>query len=97
MAFFAPPTDVAHLLDGSEQNDESLQVNTLLRGHYADQSRAIVGGNTFICYGWGRPGRNASPDCYVASDVDSDDIIRHDHYRIWVVGKPPDFVLEIAS
>ena len=90
-------TDGAPLPDGSEQYHEFLHVNTLLRGHYADQPRTIVSGNTFIYYDQGRPGRNVSPDCYVAFDVDPDDIIRHDHYRIWIVGKPPDFALEIAS
>ena len=94
---FYPATDGAPLPDGSEQYHEFLHVNTLLRGHYADQPRTIVSGNTFIYYDQGRPGRNVSPDCYVAFDVDPDDIIRHDHYRIWIVGKPPDFALEIAS
>ncbi len=29
--------------------------------------------------------------------MNRDEIISQEHYRIWVVGKPPDFALEIAS
>jgi Uma2 family endonuclease len=94
---FYPATDGAPLPDGAEQYHEFLHVNTLLQIHYADQPRTIVSGNTFIYYDQGRPGRNIAPDCYVAFDVNRDEIISQEHYRIWVVGKPPDFALEIAS
>ena len=94
---FYPATDGAPLPDGSEQYHEFLHVNTLLQIHYADQPRVLVSGNTFIYYDQGRPGRNIAPDCYVAFDVDADAIIRQEHYRIWIVGKPPEFALEIAS
>ncbi len=94
---FYPATDGAPLPDGSEQYHEFLHVNTLLQIHYADQPRTLVSGNTFIYYDQGRPGRNIAPDCYVAFDVNADEIIRQEHYRIWIVGKPPEFALEIAS
>jgi Uma2 family endonuclease len=94
---FYPATDGAPLPDGAEQYHEFLHVNTLLQIHYADQPRIIVSGNTFVYYDQGRPGRNIAPDCYVAFDVNRDEIISQEHYRIWVVGKPPDFALEIAS
>ena len=38
-----------------------------------------------------------SPDCYVALDIDSSSIERFNTYRLWEVGKPPAFVLEIGS
>ena len=94
---FYPATDGAPLPDGAEQYHEFLHVNTLLQIHYADQPRTLVSGNTFIYYDQGRPGRNIAPDCYVAFDVDADEIFRQEHYRIWIVGKPPEFALEIAS
>ena len=94
---FYPATDGAPLPDGAEQYHEFLHVNTLLQIHYADQPRIIVSSNTFVYYDQGRPGRNIAPDCYVAFDVNRDEIISQEHYRIWVVGKPPDFALEIAS
>ena len=43
------------------------------------------------------PRRSVSPDCYVAFGVDVDAIIEQNSYLVWRVGKPPDFVLEIAS
>ena len=94
---FYPATDGAPLPDGYEQYHEFLHINTLLKNRYADQPRTLVGGNNFIYYDPGRPGRNIAPDCYVAFDVDADEIIRQEHYRIWIVGKPPEFALEIAS
>ena len=41
-----------------------------------------------------------SPDCYVVfglSEESLGSIERNNTYRLWEVGKPPDFVLEIAS
>lgn len=94
---YYPEADGAPLPDGNEQYHEFLHVNTLLQGRYADQPRIIVAGNTFVYYDQGQPQRSISPDCYVAFDVDPDLIEHYNHYRVWVVGKPPDFALEIAS
>lgn len=94
---FYPATDGAPLPDGETQGFAFQTLVTTLRAHYADQPRTRVNGNTFIYYDQNSPGRAVSPDCYVAFDVDVDVIDYHDNYRIWAVGKPPDFVLEIAS
>ena len=75
---FYPATDGAPLPDGYEQYHEFLHINTLLKNRYADQPRTLVGGNNFIYYDPGRPGRNIAPDCYVAFDVDADEIIRQE-------------------
>ena len=57
----------------------------------------VVGGESFVYYNPDNLNDKVSPDCYVAFDVDADAIVRRNGYFIWEVGKPPDFVLEIAS
>jgi Uma2 family endonuclease len=92
-----PSSDGVPLPDGETQGFAFQTLVTTLRAHYANQPRTRVNGNTFIYYDQTNPRRAVSPDCYVAFDVDVDVIDYHDNYRIWAMGKPPDFVLEIAS
>ena len=56
-----------------------------------------MSGNTFIYYEEGNPRRSVSPDCYVAYDSDVELLLSNNTYRLWEMGKPPDFALEIAS
>ena len=92
-----PESDGVPLPDGETQGLQFQALVPALRGHYVDQPRTHVNGNTFIFYDEGNPRRSVSPDCYVAFDVDVDIIEHNNNYRIWDMGKPPDFVLEIAS
>lgn len=94
---FYPDDDGVPLPDGEYQVPIFLTVVPTLRAHFADRPDARVNGNTFIYYERGNPRRFVSPDCYVAFGVSVDTILRHNTYRIWAIGKPPDFVLEIAS
>ncbi len=94
---FYPDTDGRPMPDAEYQFPLFQSVVMTLRHYFRDQPRTRVNGNTFIYYEQGNPSRYISPDCYVALDVDVSIIERHNTYRIWSVGKPPDFVLEIAS
>ena len=70
---------------------------TSLMAHFASRPGTLVSGGGFLCYdtrshdGW------LAPDCVVAFDVDPDAIAERNGYVISEVGKPPDFVLEVAS
>ena len=70
---------------------------TSLMAHFASRPGTLVSGGGFLCYdtrshdGW------LVPDCVVAFDVDPDAITERNGYVISEVGKPPDFVLEVAS
>ncbi len=70
---------------------------TSLVAHFASRPGTLVSGEGFLCYdtrshdGW------LVPDCVVAFDVDPDAITERNGYVINEVGKPPDFVLEVAS
>jgi hypothetical protein len=68
-----------------------------LIAHFASRPGTLVSGEGFLCYdtrshdGW------LVPDCVVAFDVNPDAITERNGYVISEVGKPPDFVLEVAS
>jgi hypothetical protein len=53
--------------------------------------------NTFICYDPTDLNVRVGPDYYFAAGIDAQAIENTKLYLPWAVGKPPDFVLEIAS
>ncbi len=93
-----PETDGMPLPDGEYQaplyRDVVSTLEAYLKLHHPN---VAVNGNTFIYYEMNNPRRSVSPDCYVSFGVDVDAIMEQNSYIIWRVGKPPDFVLEIAS
>lgn len=97
LTIFYPETDGMPLPDALEQEREFVDVNVTLRGYYAHRPNAFVSGNTFVYYDRRDARHNVSPDCYVAFDVDVAALYEANRYRVWAVGKPPDFALEIAS
>ena len=69
----------------------------LARDHLRDRSDVLMSSNTFIYYEEGNRRACVAPDWYVAFGVDPATIREVESYLLWEVGKPPDFVLEIAS
>ena len=53
--------------------------------------------NTIVCYDPSNLNIRVSPDYYFAVGVDPATVKYRGIYRTWVQGKPPDFVLEVAS
>ena len=95
---FYPDTDGMPLPDGFYQERFYINaVSTRARRYFKDHPNVAVSGNTFIYYRQGSPRQFVSPDCYVAFDVDVDHIFYRNTYRVWEMGKIPDFALEIAS
>ena len=95
-----PETDGMPLPDGEFQSPLFRRIVGDLDDRYRDVPGAKVNGNTFIYFVEGNPRRSISPDCYVAlglSEESLGSIERNNTYRLWEVGKAPDFVLEIAS
>ena len=97
VAVVYPETDGEPLPDGETQAPLYQEIVPTLALHFRDRPGARVNGNTLLYYEEGNPRRHISPDCYVAFDVDAALIEAHNNYRIWAVGKAPDFVLEIGS
>ena len=69
----------------------------LLLWRYDDRPDVLVSGNNAIYYEQGNPRVHRSPDGFIAFGVDRDAILQENGYKVWEVGKPPDWVLEIAS
>ena len=53
--------------------------------------------NTNVCYDPGNLNVRVLPDYYFAVGIDPETVKHRGIYRTWVQGKPPDFVLEVAS
>ena len=53
--------------------------------------------NTIVCYDPSNLNVRVSPDYYFAVGIDPETVKHRGIYRTWVQGKPPDFVLEVAS
>ncbi|MCY4652008.1 MAG: Uma2 family endonuclease [Dehalococcoidia bacterium] len=94
---FYPETDGMPLADGFYQLDYFVDIISVLKLFFKDNPRVAVSGDSFIYFVEGDPFRWIAPDCYVALDISMDSIERFNTYRVWEVGKIPDFVLEIGS
>ena len=86
--------------DAMEQNLQLEAILGLLRAHFTDFNRrpdVFLDSNTIICYDPRDLNVRVSPDVYLAFGVDAQAIRPRKLYLPWEVGKPPDWVLEIAS
>jgi Uma2 family endonuclease len=59
--------------------------------------RLFDSSNTIVCYDPGDLNVRVSPDYYFAVGIDPETLKYRGIYRTWIQGKPPDFVLEVAS
>ena len=99
-AIIYPESDGQPMPDGEYQSPIHADALTTLRTHYRNSPAVRVNGNTFLYYIEGNPNISVSPDCYVATGLSpeqQENIDRNNTYRLWEVGKPPEFVMEIAS
>ncbi len=77
------------------QHKHITNADTTLRTRYIDRPDVYVDGECYLCYDTGD--LTLYPDCMVAFGVDAEAIDEANGYTISEVGKPPDFVLEVAS
>ena len=86
--------------DAMQQNLPLEAILVLLRAHCTDFNRrpdVFLDSNTILCYDPDDLNVRVSPDVYLAFGVDADAIRERKIYLPWEVGKPPDWVLEVAS
>ncbi len=71
----------------------------ILDDHYILRPDVFVGGEGYLCYHPGEARQGPRPDCIVAFGVafPPAEITAANGYTISEIGKPPDFVLEVAS
>ena len=71
--------------------------DSTLRAYFAYRDDVLVCGEGYLQNGGTFDGGAPAPDCVFADGVDPKAIISRNGYVISEVGKPPDFVLEVAS
>jgi hypothetical protein len=69
----------------------------ILDDYFSERPDVLVGGDGYLCRNTHDRSGWVVPDCVVAFGVDPGAIIDRNGYVIDEVGKPPDFVLEVAS
>ena len=83
--------------DAMYQFPKLIKAMDILVTRYEDRPDVLVSGDNAIYYQQGNPRVHRSPDGFIAFGVDRDAILQENGYKVWEVGKPPDWVLEIAS
>ena len=86
--------------DSMEQNNELDEIMSLLRVRLTDFGRRpdiFLNRETNICYDPTNLNVRVAPDVYVVFGVEALEIPPRRVYLPWEAGKPPDWVLEIAS
>ena len=101
-AIIYPETDGQPMPDAEYQSLIFRKALTPLENRFRKVPGAHVNGNTFLYFVEGDPNQSVSPDCYVVFDITPEAIhslsaAGNNTYLLWEVGKPPDFVMEIAS
>ena len=91
--------DPPPLPDGMKQRPHIARADQVLRSHYRRQPNTLVSGEGYLCFEARDARRSPRPDCVVAFDFPFPArlIEEANGYVISEVGKPPDFVLEVAS
>ena len=100
-----PPGEYAHLeplpdpprTPDMQQHIRITAFDSYLRAYFARRTDVLVCGGGYLRHEAGNRGERLAPDCLVAFGVDPAAIVARNGYVISEVGKPPDFVLEVAS
>ena len=85
--------------DGMQQDFIITEVAPLIASYFRGDHNTLVSTGGFIFYDHTDGNRRVAPDLYVSFDVDLQGIMDDSmpNYLIWRHGKPPDFVMEVAS
>ena len=80
-----------------QQTKPFLYFGSSLMAHFDDRDDVLISGQGYLRHVAGNNAEIFAPDCVVAFGVEPEAIEARNGYVISEVGKPPDFVLEIAS
>ena len=100
-----PPGEYAHLeplpdpprTPDMQQHIRIAAFDSFLRAYFCERTDVLVCGGGYLRHEAGNREERLAPDCVVAFGVNPDAIVARNGYVISEVGKPPDFVLEVAS
>ena len=80
-----------------QQHIRIVAFDSILQAHFAQRADVLVCGQGYLRREAGNDAERLAPDCVVAFGVNPDAVVARNGYVISEVGKPPDFVLEVAS
>ena len=80
-----------------QQHIRIVAFDSILQAHFAQRADVLVCGAGYLRQEAGNRAERLAPDCLVAFGVNPTAIVARNGYVISEVGKPPDFVLEVAS
>ena len=80
-----------------QQTMRLLDFGSIIRYHFAQRSDVLVAGEGYLRHDGDNDAEQFVPDCIVTFGVDPQAIVARNGYVISEVGKPPDFVLGVAS
>ena len=85
--------------DMQEQFPYISRAYVILEDHFRSRPDVFVGGEGYLCYAPSDIPNAPKPDCMVATglEIPPAEITESNGYAISEIGKPPDFVLEVAS
>ena len=85
--------------DMQEQFPYISRAYVILEDHFSSRPDVFVGGEGYLCYSPSDIPHAPKPDCMVATglEIPTVEITESNGYAISEIGKPPDFVLEVAS
>ena len=89
-----PETDGEPLAEGTAQYDALTETVNKLKGRYRTRADVAVIGNMLLYYEEGNNRASVAPDVFVVFGVENRP---RPSYLLWMEGKAPDFVLEVAS
>ena len=80
-----------------QQRKRTAAFDAILMAHFAHRNDVLISGDGYLRRDPANEAEQFAPDCVVAFGVNPDAIVSRNGYVISEVGKPPDFVLEVAS
>ena len=80
-----------------QQYDRLVAFDSILRAHFAARTDVLISGQGYLRREASNDAERLAPDCVVVFGVNPAAIVARNGYVISEVGKPPDFVLEVAS
>ena len=91
--------DPPQIPDMATQMPDISRAHEILKDFFAGRSDVVVMGNCYLCRDAGNVRGSPYPDLLVAFGMPASaaDIVASNGYTISELGKPPDFVLEVAS
>ena len=95
-AHLEPLPDPPRIRD-MQQYNRLVAFDSIVRAHFAARADVLISGQGYLRHEAGNDAERLAPDCMVVFGVNPDAIVARNGYVISEVGKPPDFVLEVAS